>query len=63
MRHLEACELRCVYAGDIADGKDALAIDRYGDADAIITNPPHTRLLMQVLGRAGAETQRRFLLS
>ena len=41
--------LRCVYAGDIATGQDALALDTYGDADAIITNPPYTRELMHRL--------------
>lgn len=47
--HLEAFGLRCVYAGDIATGQDALARDSYSDADAIITNPPYTRELMQRL--------------
>jgi len=49
VRHLEACGLRCVYAGDIATGQDALALDHYGAADAIITNPPYTRHLMHRL--------------
>ena len=40
VRHLESFGLRCVYHGDIATGQDALALDTYGDADAIITNPP-----------------------
>ena len=26
-----------------ATGQDALALDHYGGADAIITNPPYTR--------------------
>src|SRR6186997_1595514 len=43
VRHLEANGLRCAYAGDILTGQDALALDRYGEADAIITNPPYTR--------------------
>jgi hypothetical protein len=38
VRHLEG--LRCVFADDIATGQDALALGHYGDADAIITNPP-----------------------
>jgi hypothetical protein len=40
VRHLEAHGLRCVYAGDIRTGQDALAVSSYGAADAIITNPP-----------------------
>jgi hypothetical protein len=35
--------LRCVHAGDISSGQDALELDHYGAADAIITNPPYTR--------------------
>ena len=49
VRHLESFGLRCVYAGDIATGQDALALDHYGTADAIITNPPYTRDLMHRL--------------
>ena len=49
VRHLESFGLRCVYAGDIATGQDALALDTYGEADAIITNPPYTRELMHTL--------------
>jgi len=49
VRHLESFGLRCVYVGDIANGQDALVIDTYGDADAIISNPPHTRELMHKL--------------
>ena len=49
VRHLEAFGLRCVYAGDIATGQDALALDTYGDADAIITNPPYERKTMHAL--------------
>ncbi len=49
VRHLESFGLRCVYAGDIATGQDALVLDTYGDADAIITNPPYTRDLMHRL--------------
>ena len=30
VRHLESFGLRCVYAGDIATGQDALALDNYG---------------------------------
>jgi len=43
VRHLEGFGLRCVYAGDIRTGQDALELDHYGAADAIITNPPYTR--------------------
>jgi hypothetical protein len=47
--HLEGFGLRCVYAGDIRANQDALALDKYGAADAIITNPPYTRDLMHRL--------------
>ncbi len=30
-------------SGDISTGQDALALDNYGTADAIITNPPYSR--------------------
>jgi hypothetical protein len=43
VRHLKSLGLRCVYAGDIATGQDALELDSYGEADAIITNPPWSR--------------------
>ena len=49
VRHLESFGLRCVYAGDIATGQDALATADYGDAAAIITNPPHERKTMHAL--------------
>jgi hypothetical protein len=49
VRHLESFGLTCAYAGDIATGQDALRLDTYGDADAIITNPPYTRPLMHAL--------------
>ena len=49
VRHLESFGLRCTYAGDIATRQDALARDTYGNADAIITNPPYTRELMHAL--------------
>ena len=48
-RHLEEFGLRCVYAGDIRNGQDALKFDHYGAADAIITNPPYTRPVMHAL--------------
>jgi hypothetical protein len=43
VRHLESFGLRCVYQGDIRTGQDALAVNSYGKADAIITNPPFSR--------------------
>jgi hypothetical protein len=43
VRHLEAVGRRCVYSGDIRTGQDALAVNSYGKADAIITNPPFSR--------------------
>jgi hypothetical protein len=49
VRHLEAFGLRCVYAGDIRTGQDALAVNSYGPCDGIITNPPHTRDQMHPL--------------
>ena len=49
VRHLESFGLRCVYAGDIRTGLDALDFDNYGAVDAIITNPPYTRELMHRL--------------
>jgi hypothetical protein len=48
VRHLESFGLVCVYAGDIAEGQDALAREDYGAMDAIVTNPPHTH---EVLAR------------
>jgi hypothetical protein len=49
VRHLESFGLRCVYDGDIRSGQDALALDHYGAADAVITNPPYARELMHRL--------------
>jgi hypothetical protein len=49
VRHLESFGLRCAYAGDIATGQDALALDQYGGAQVVITNPPYTRQLMHAL--------------
>ncbi len=46
VRHLESFGLACVDSGDIRTGQDALGLDHYGVADAIITNPPSTRDLM-----------------
>jgi len=49
VRHLEGFGLRCAYQGDIRTGQDALELNHYGAADAIITNPPYTRELMHRL--------------
>jgi hypothetical protein len=49
VRHLESYGLRCAYAGDVSTGQDALGLERYGDADVIITNPPYFRPLMHAL--------------
>ena len=46
VRHLEGYGLTCAYRGDIATGQDALASNHYGDIDAVITNPPHSREVM-----------------
>jgi hypothetical protein len=49
VRHLESFGFRCVYAGDIRSGQDALALDHYGAADCIISNPPYSRPTMHAL--------------
>jgi hypothetical protein len=49
VRHLEGFGLRCVYAGDIRTGQDALERDDYGGAEVIISNPPWSRDLMHRL--------------
>src|SRR5262245_20797088 len=49
VRHLEGFGLRCVYAGDIRTGQDALSVDTYGEIDAIVTNPPYARSVMHAL--------------
>jgi hypothetical protein len=46
-RHLEAHGLTCVYAGDISDGQDALAIARF--EAPVITNPPWSRDMLHRL--------------
>jgi hypothetical protein len=43
VRHLEEFGLQCFYSGDIRSGQDAFQRDDYGEADAIITNPPWSR--------------------
>jgi hypothetical protein len=51
IRHLESFDLCCVYKGDISTGQDARLLTRKdcNRAQAIITNPPHTRSLMHEL--------------
>jgi hypothetical protein len=50
VRHLESFGLKCVYAGDMHTGQNALARDRYAKGKyTIITNPPHTRSDMHKL--------------
>jgi len=43
---LKSFGFKCVYAGDVVDGLDALATNDYGNPDAIITNPPWTRSIL-----------------
>lgn len=50
VRHLEGYGLRCVYEGDIRDGRDALTVE-WEPADAIITNPPWTREILHPMIR------------
>jgi hypothetical protein len=57
VRHLESYGLRCAYQGDISTGQDALSLERYGDADAVITNPPYARSAMHALIEQLAVTQ------
>jgi hypothetical protein len=47
--HLEEFGLQCVYSGDIRTGQDELALDYYGTADCIVSNPPYTRPLVHAL--------------
>jgi hypothetical protein len=49
VQHLESIGLRCVYSGDMSTGQDAFALDDYGAADVIITNPPWSRDVMHRL--------------
>ena len=62
VRHLESHGLRCVYAGDINDGRDALALEQYGDVDSIITNSPWTRSVLHPLIRHFARIAPTWLL-
>src|SRR5215203_1635148 len=47
VRHLEAHGLKCVYAGDISDGRDALTCERF--SAPVITNPPWSRKVLHPL--------------
>jgi hypothetical protein len=47
VQHLELHGLRCVYAGDISTGQDALARERFGAP--VITNPPWSRDVLHAL--------------
>ena len=50
MRHLESFGLRCVYAGDIDTGRDALKLTAADcDGAPIITNTPYKKPLMHDL--------------
>lgn len=53
IRHLESFKLRCVSAGDIATGQDALDLTTadINGADTIITNPPFSRESQPLLHR------------
>jgi hypothetical protein len=46
VRQLEDIGLLCVHSADIADGHDAMQLVNAHHADAIITNPPWTRVLL-----------------
>ena len=51
VRHLESFGFNCVHSSDLNRGQDALGLVHYGNADAIVTNPPHTRKTMHALIR------------
>jgi hypothetical protein len=51
VRHLESFGLCCVYRGDITEGRDALAVDSYGDIDRIISNTPWERPVLHAMIR------------
>src|SRR4029077_4488865 len=57
VRHLESFGLRCVYAGDITAGQDALARAGYGAIAAIVTNPPFSKKSIPLLRRLIAHFQ------
>lgn len=49
VHHLKQFGLKCVYQGDIREGRNALHRTSFGKIDAIITNPPHTREVMHAM--------------
>jgi hypothetical protein len=51
VRHLESFGFNCVHSSDLNCGQDALGLVHYGNPDAIVTNPPHTRKTMHALIR------------
>ena len=51
VRHLESLGFNCVHSSDLNRGRDALGLVHYGNADAIVTNPPYTRKTMHALIR------------
>jgi len=44
--HLAEFGLECVFRNDIDAGVDALTLSGFGEADAIVTNPPWTRAVL-----------------
>jgi hypothetical protein len=64
VRHLETHGLRCVYAGDIATGQDALllTVADCNGADEIITNTPWFRRTLHALIRHFLPIARMWLL-
>lgn len=44
--HLASAGFVCTYRSDIDGGTDAFSLNRFGDVDAIITNPPWTREIL-----------------
>ena len=49
VRHLESLGFECVHASDLQQGIDALSLNSFRNADAIVTNPPWSRGLLHLL--------------
>ena len=49
IQHLEFFGFECVHASDINQGVDALSLNSFANADAIITNTPWARELLHLL--------------
>jgi hypothetical protein len=49
IRHLESFGFVCVHASDLQQGIDALSLDSFGSADAVVSNTPWTRDLLHPL--------------